>query len=110
MIELGELERRHEAFGKKGVQVVVVSNDDERTSSMTQKDFPHLLVVSDAKHDMARAMQVIHAGHDPKGGDTNAPTTFLVDGRGTVRWLFRPSHYIERLAADDLLKVIDRNL
>jgi alkyl hydroperoxide reductase subunit AhpC len=107
MIELGELEKRHEAFEKKNVRLVVVSNDDEETSTDTQKKFPHLVVISDEKQDMAKAMQVIHAGQDPKGGDTNAPTTFLVDGTGTVRWLFRPSHYIERLAPEGLLKAVD---
>ena len=108
MVELGELDKRHEAFEQKNVRLVVVSNDDKANSSATQEKFPHLVVVSDAKQDIAKAMQVLHPGQDPKGGDTNAPTTFLVDGTGTVRWMFRPSHYLERLPAEELLKAVDK--
>ena len=38
--------------------------------------------------------------------DTNAPTTFLVDGSGYVRWVYRPDRFIERLSADELLQAI----
>jgi hypothetical protein len=44
----------------------------------------------------------------PGGSDTNAPTTFLVDGSGQVRWFFRPKRYISRLSPAALLKEIDR--
>jgi hypothetical protein len=47
-------------------------------------------------------------GHD--GGDTNMPTTFLVDGAGTVRWVFRPESFMERAAPDRLLEAIDAHL
>jgi hypothetical protein len=57
---------------------------------------------------MARAMQVIQPGAGQDGKDTNAPTTFLVDGGGQVLWVFRPDRYITRLAADELLRSIDR--
>jgi hypothetical protein len=53
-------------------------------------------------------VQVIHKGAGPKADDTNAPTTFLIDGGGQVRWLFRPERYIARLSADEVLWAIDR--
>jgi peroxiredoxin len=107
MVELGELERYHEQFAERHVRVVVVSNDDLETARATQADFPHLVVVSDARQNMAKAIQVIHAGVGPYGGDTNAPTTFLLDGGGQVRWFFRSRRYIVRLAPNELLKSID---
>jgi peroxiredoxin len=110
MVELGELERQHQRFAEKHVRVVVISNDDQQTAQKTQADFPHLVVVSDHEHDVARALQVIHAGASQKGEDTNAPTTFLVDGSGQVRWFFRSSHIIVRLSPDELLKAIDEHL
>ena len=110
MIELGELEENHAEFEKRKVRVVVISNDKQGDASETQKEFPHLEVVADTQQKMAKAMQVIHAGMGADGGDTNAPTTFLVDGTGRVRWLFRPDRFLVRLSAEQLLAAIDENL
>ena len=110
MVELGELEESHEAFAKRKVRVVVISNDAPQAAQKTQAKFPHLTVVSDADQNMAKALQVIEKGVGPDRSDTNAPTTFLLDGAGTVRWLFRPTHFITRLPADELLAAIDQNL
>ncbi len=59
---------------------------------------------------MAKALQVIHPGVGPEGTDTNAPTTILVDGAGTVRWLFRADRFLTRLPPEDLLKAVDDHL
>jgi peroxiredoxin len=108
MVELGELESHERQFAERHVRVVAISNDDIESARATQTDFPHLVVVSDAKQTIAKAMDVIHAGGGRDGEDTNAPTTFLVDGSGEVRWLFRPERFIVRLSADELLKAIDQ--
>jgi peroxiredoxin len=107
MIELGELEKHHQDFESRNVRVVVVSNDDQALSQKTKEKCPHLVVVSDAQQNVAKAMQVIHPGMGHDGGDTNAPTTFLVDGNGTVKWLFRPSSLMTRLSSEDLLMHVD---
>ncbi|MFO0889857.1 MAG: redoxin domain-containing protein [Isosphaeraceae bacterium] len=108
MVELGELEAHANDFARRQVRVVVVSDDDQPTARLTQADFPHLTVVSDAAQDLARAMDVLHAGSDHEGKETNAPTTFLIDGRGVVRWFFRPERFITRLPARDFMAAIDR--
>ena len=108
MVELGELEKHHEEFAKRNVKLFVISNDDQVTSRKTQADFPHLVVVSDADQNLAKVMQVIHPGAGPIGDDTNAPTTFLVDGTGHVRWNFRPSRFLVRLSPQELLAAIDQ--
>jgi len=110
MAELGELERCHQQFAERHVRVVVISNDTEKTARATQADFPHLVVVSDRQQHMARALDVIHTGVGPDGEDTNAPTTFLVDGNGQVRWLYRARRFVTRLAPEKLLDTIDRVL
>jgi peroxiredoxin len=110
MIELGELERHHEEFARRRVQVVAVSNDDQATSQLTQADFPHLIIVSDADQSMAKAMQTLHAGAGPDGSTTNAPTTFLLDGEGVVRWFRRPERFMVRLSPSELLAAIDEHL
>ena len=38
------------------------------------------------------------------------PTTFLVDGSGNVRWLFRPERFLVRLSPAELLAAVDANL
>ena len=83
MVELGELEARHDDFAKRKVQIVAISNDDLATARETQNDFQHLKIVSDAEQNVAWALQVIQSGVGPKGTDTNAPTTILVDGDGS---------------------------
>jgi peroxiredoxin len=108
MEELGQLEKRYQDLAKRNVRVVVISNDDQATARLTQADFPHLTVVADTEQKLAKALQVIQPGVGPGGTDTNAPTTFFVDGSGTVRWLFRPDRFIERISPDDLLAALDK--
>jgi alkyl hydroperoxide reductase subunit AhpC len=108
MTELGELERNYEQFARRDLRVVVVSNDNQKIAQETQADFPHLVVVSDRLREMAGALQVLHPGVGPGGNDTNAPTTFLVDGNGQVRWFFRPQRILTRLSPAELLSAIDR--
>jgi peroxiredoxin len=107
MVELGELEKHYEEFAKKNVRIVVASNDDQSAASMTQTKFPDLIVISDAQQNIAKAMQVIQPGKGPGGTDTNAPTTFLVDGTGYVRWLFRPNSFFVRLSPNKLLAAVN---
>jgi alkyl hydroperoxide reductase subunit AhpC len=107
MVELGQLEKQNAEFKKRNVRVVAVSNDDQITARETQKDFPGLVVVADTDQNLAKALEVIHPGAAVDGSDTNAPTTFLVDGAGTVRWLFRPGSFLERLSPRELLAAID---
>jgi peroxiredoxin len=108
MIELGQLEKQHDLFIRKGVRIAVISNDGQSDAQKTQADFPNLLVISDADQNMAKVIEVIHPGAARDGGDTNAPTTILVDGEGYVRWLFRPAQFLVRLSPEELLAAIDR--
>jgi hypothetical protein len=55
-------------------------------------------------------MQTVQKDANPHGGDANAPTTFLVDGSGQVRWMFRPSTVFERLPPSRVVAIIDENL
>src|SRR5437867_2992798 len=104
MIELGGLNGRSQDFDQRKVRIIVVSNDDQATAKETQAKFPNLQVVSDRDQILARAAQVIQPGAAADGSDTNAPTTFLVDGAGYVRWLYRPDRVLERLSPDELLQ------
>ena len=108
MIELGELERRHEDFARRKWQVVVVSIEGPDEAKQTQADFPHLLVVTDRERGLSDAVDLIHPHSGPGGGDTSAPTTILIDRQGVVRWLYRPPSAISRLSSDEVLRAIDQ--
>lgn len=107
MQELGELEKRHEDFAKRNVQIIAISNDDQKEAQATQADFPHLIIVADTEGKLAQAFETIQPGAGHKGEDTNAPTTILVDGDGKVRWLGRLEYFMTRYSPDDVLKAID---
>src|SRR5947208_202433 len=107
MVELGQLEKKFQAFADRKVKIIAISDDDLANSQETQGFFPHLVIVSDPEQSIAKAVGVLHPGVKPGGGDTNAPTTFLVDEKGYVRWWFRPERYIERLTPEELTAKID---
>jgi peroxiredoxin len=110
LIELGQLERRHEDFALRHTRVIAISVEGLDEAKQTQADFPHLLVLSDRAHGLSEAAGLIHAHSGPDGSDTSAPTTILVDRQGTVRWLYRSAEVIARLAPDEVLQALDRHL
>jgi peroxiredoxin len=110
MNELGQLEAHWREFEKKNIQVMVISVQGPEDSQATQGDFPHLVVVSDPEHKLANAVKVIHPQSAPDRSDTTAPTTILVDGKGIVRWTYRPNWVMERLSPSELLTAIDREM
>jgi alkyl hydroperoxide reductase subunit AhpC len=110
MIELVQLERRHDDFAKRSARVIVVSVESFVDARKTQADFPHLLVLSDEHRGLSNAAGLIHPHAAPDGSDADVPTTILVDGHGTVRWLYRSPQVIARLSPDDVLRAIDESI
>ena len=110
MIELGQLESQWQEFEKRKVRVVVVSIEGQEEAKATQAEFEHLVVLSDAEHKLADAVAVIHAHSAPDGGDTTAPTTILIDGKGIVRWTYRPDRVPTRLSPAEVLAAIDKEM
>ena len=105
MVELGELEKHHADFDQRNVRLVAISQDDLENSKKTQGAFPHLQIVSDAKHNMGDVLKLTdEAHHGPGGVDTNAPTTMLVDGTGAVRWIYRADRFMVRLSPEELVQ------
>jgi peroxiredoxin len=107
MIELGQLESRHQDFDSRHARVVAVSLDSVEDSARTQEKFPHLVIVSDKEENLATAARTLAPQHAPDGGDTNSPTTVLVDRRGEVRRVLRKERYVERFTPDEVLHEVD---
>ena len=110
MTELVQLERRHDEFAKRNARVIAVSVEGLDDARKSQSEYPHLTVVSDEAHGLSEAAGLIHPHAAADGGDTDVPTTILVDRGGTVRWLYRSPSVIERLSPDEVLRAIDRQL
>ncbi len=112
MTELGELESHFQEFKnrKNPVEIVAISTDNREDAQKSQTQFPHLKVVADTDQKMCQTLNVIHPGAGSGGQDPAAPTTIVVDGQGTVRWLFRPDRFLERLSPAQLLAAIDEHL
>jgi peroxiredoxin len=110
MAELGQLDSHCGEFKARKVEVVAVSIEGMEEAKATQAQFPNLVVVSDADRSLSEAVEVIHQRSSPTGGDTAAPTTLLIDGKGTVRWTFRPDRVFTRLSPAQLLAAIDREM
>lgn len=110
MIELGELEAHHAEFAQRNVRLVVASLEPPAQAQLTQQDFPHLVVVADEQGALIAAAEVLHPAAGPQGEDIAAPTTFLIDGYGMVRSLYRPRQVITRLSPQELLSAVDANL
>jgi peroxiredoxin len=109
MIELGQLEARHEDFAKRNTRVVAVSLDNVADSTETGKRFPHLHIVSDQKQSLAKAAGLIAPQRSPSDGETLAPTTVLIDRGGVVRWVSRKGTILERPSPAEVLAQVDEH-
>ncbi len=110
MVELGQLERRHDDFGRRNTRVIAVSMEGLEAAKKTQADFPHLLVLADEGRGLSNAAALVNFRAKSDGGDADAPTTFLIDGKGMVRWVYRSPEVIARLSPDEVLLAIDQNM
>src|SRR5262245_42457026 len=109
MIELGQFEAEHEKFERKA-RVVVISIEDQDKAKETKAEFKHLVVVADADRKLAEAIDVIHRQSAPGGKDTAAPTTIITDGKGIVRWTYRPDRFLTRLSPPEVLAALDQHV
>ena len=110
MIELGQLERKHEDFEKRNTRVIVVSVEGTDDAKKTKEQFPHLDVLADEGHGLSDAAGLIHPHAGPGGADIDMPTTILVDRKGDVRWLYRSDSVTSRLSPDEVLPGVDQRL
>lgn len=110
MIELGQLERQIDEFAKRNTRIIAASMEGVDDSIKTQSEHPRFVVLADQQRGLINPAALVHEKMAQDGGDTTVPTTILVDRRGIVRWIFRPTAVVERIAPDDLLTAIDQNL
>ena len=81
MIELVQLERRHDDFARRQSRVIVVSVEGQDMSKKTQSDFPHLLVLSDESRGLSEMAGLIHPGAAPMAAMLMCRRPFSWTGR-----------------------------
>jgi peroxiredoxin len=111
MIQLGQLQARHEDFAKRNTRIVAVSLDSIEETAKKRDRFRDLVIISDADKSLANAAELIAPPlqRSPTGGETEAPTTVLIDGGGVVRWVSRKANYLERPTPDEVLAAVDQH-
>lgn len=109
MVELGELEAKAADFSKRNTQIYAISIENQETVKATQEKFTHLKLVADADHQLSDAVQAVQGKVGPTDEVVNAPTTILVDGKGVVRWVFRPESFLRRLSPEEVLAAVDQH-
>jgi alkyl hydroperoxide reductase subunit AhpC len=110
MIELGQLERRHEDFARRNTRVIAISVEGTDDATKTQASFPHLVVIADQGRGLSEAVDLVHGRAGPGGEDIATPTTIVVDKKGTVRWMYRTREVFARLSPDDVLQAVDSHV
>ena len=63
--------------------------------------------LSDAKSEVLRRYDLVHAGAGPGGEDIARPAEFLIDSAGTVRWVNLTESFTARARPEQVLKVVD---
>lgn len=121
MTELGELRKHYGEMLERGVELVAVSVDPPEVSERLRRrlDFD-IRFLSDPSGLLMDALSLRH--HDgrppaliappdptapPPSGDIFLPATFLLDGNGVIRWVYRPDTYRMRASPRDVIRAID---
>jgi peroxiredoxin len=110
MIELGEFERDHAEFDRRGVHMFAISNDTPEDVQRNQADLPHVVFLADQDQSAAKTLQLSDDHGGPNGEPTNTPTLIFVDGQGIVRQLLRPANLFTRHTSAEVLAEIDAQL
>jgi peroxiredoxin len=110
MVELGQLEEHHAEFQDRNARIFAVSLDDVDDAAITQKKFPDLTILADPNAKLVGAIHAIHPGGGPGGADAAAPTTLILNSKGTIRWIKRGERFLERPAPEEVLTALDKYL
>jgi len=63
--------------------------------------------LSDPKAEATRRYGLLHQGGGPNGADIARPAEFLIDSKGTIRWVNLTGSVTVRARPEQVLKVFD---
>lgn len=113
--ELAQVRKRYDEIAARGVDVVAISVDPpEASAALRDRLGGRIELVSDQNGTLLDRLGVRHRDGVPAplangraSRDVFLPTTFLLDERHRVRWVYRPDTYRVRATPDEILAAID---
>jgi peroxiredoxin len=98
-------------FSKRGIRVVAISVDPVKVNLwLSEKAGLTLPLLSDPEEKVIRPYDLLHIRGGPKGVNIARPAEFLIDPRGTVRWVNLTDDIRVRARAEQVLKVAEDRL
>lgn len=92
-------------FYEAGIRPVAISVDTPEESRDLSKQAGYTFTfLSDPNTDAIRSYDLLHAGAGINGHDVARPAEFLLDAKGTVRWINLTENYWVRARPEQILE------
>jgi peroxiredoxin len=106
---LRSLQQRLPTFNERGLRAVAISVDASAVNRRhrEKRGFSYTFL-SDPPAETIRRYDLLHRGGGPNGTDIARPAEFLIDSRGTVRWVNLTESITLRARPEQVLRAFDR--
>jgi peroxiredoxin Q/BCP len=95
-------------FHKRGVEIAAISVDSpEESRKLCEGQGYTYPFLSDPQAEVIRKYGILHAGGGEDGRDIAIPAEFLIDAKGTIRWVKLTDDVRRRARPYEVLKVMD---
>jgi len=102
---LRSIERCLDKFHEAGIRPVAISVDTPQESLELSKQAGYTFtILSDQNTEAIRRYDLLHTGAGINGHDIARPAEFLLDSRGTVRWINLTENYWVRARPEQILE------
>jgi peroxiredoxin len=94
-----------EKFDEAGIRPVAISVDTPEESRNLSKQAGYtFMILSDPNTEAIRRYDLLHVGGGISGSDVSRPAEFLLDAKGTVRWINLTENYWVRARPEQILE------
>jgi peroxiredoxin (alkyl hydroperoxide reductase subunit C) len=105
---LRSFQERLSEFHKRGVEIAAISVDSpEESRRLCEGQGYTYPFLPDPQAEVIRKYGVLHAGGGEDSRDIAVPAEFLVDAKGTVRWVKLTDDVRRRARPEEVVKVVD---
>jgi peroxiredoxin len=102
---LRSIEDNLDKFRQAGIRPVAISVDTpEESRKLSEQAGYTFTILSDPSTEAIRRYDLVHAGAGIDGNDVARPAEFLLDSKGTVRWLNLTENYWVRARPEQILE------